>query len=303
VIAAFCILRLGAFDNAVQKPVEIGPALVETESAFCRSNGIIEEPLSLRDPHFGFLEAAIGYTGRIKTAPAIPRNVIADIGAKIAHPGNGLLVNVIDKRILRGLKSGGDAAEFPTEDSSALKTITTNPQPVSDQKASKAKGESPKGDLTQSDIHLLINCAVISSIIGLLIGYFGTAFLDRRGLYDMPEWRRGKCAYVAWLPGQDIFPWTRRFIRLRVLEFVIFRLHFLQFKIHFLQRLLELRMALNKTRIVCLKRGYFTGNESNLRSNGVLFGVAVHHPVEIINIFLECFHEVLKEFYKSVSST
>jgi hypothetical protein len=40
-----------------------------------------------------------------------------------------------------------------------------------------------------------------------------------------------------------------------------------------------------------------------LRSNVVLLRICINHPVEIINIFLECFHEVLKKFYKSVSST
>ena len=79
-----------------------------------------------------------------------------------------------------------------------------------------------------------------------------------------------------------------------------------QKRIRFLQFLLECRMALNKTRIVCLKRGYLAGNESNLRSNAILWRVCVNHPVEIVNVFLECFHEVLKELknlYKSDSST
>ena len=55
---------------------------------------------------------------------------------------------------------------------------------------------------------------------------------------------------------------------------------------------LEFRMALNKTRMVCLKRGYYTGNEADLRSNIFFARVAVHHPVEVVKVFLDCLHLV-----------
>ena len=54
----------------------------------------------------------------------------------------------------------------------------------------------------------------------------------------------------------------------------------------------ELGMARCKTVIICLQRGYLTGHEPNLRSNRVLCRACVNHPVEVINIFLECFHKV-----------
>ncbi len=60
----------------------------------------------------------------------------------------------------------------------------------------------------------------------------------------------------------------------------------------FLCRLTELRMMLLKTRMICLKRGYLTGNEPNLRTYRVLCRACVHHPVKVVNVFLECFHIV-----------
>jgi len=57
-------------------------------------------------------------------------------------------------------------------------------------------------------------------------------------------------------------------------------------------RLSELRMSRKKSLLLCLKRGYFARNEANLRSNRVLCCPSVNHPVEVINIFLECFHKV-----------
>jgi len=47
--------------------------------------------------------------------------------------------------------------------------------------------------------------------------------------------------------------------------------------------------------IFCLKRGYLTGYEPNLRSNLVLWRAAFNHPVEVVNIFLKCSHVVLRD--------
>src|SRR6266498_552421 len=59
-------------------------------------------------------------------------------------------------------------------------------------------------------------------------------------------------------------------------------------------RLTELRMVLIKAREICLKRGYLTGNEPNLRTNRVLWRAAIHHPVKIVDVFLESFHFVMR---------
>jgi len=78
-------------------------------------------------------------------------------------------------------------------------------------------------------------------------------------------------------------PRLRVFARLRLFEYRI-----LVLKLH--QRIGRLRIVLNRTRVICLKRGYLTGYEPNLRSNSVLLCAAVNHPVKVVDVFLKCFH-------------
>lgn len=73
---------------------------------------------------------------------------------------------------------------------------------------------------------------------------------------------------------------------------LVARLQIRKFRLDLRLRLIRMSMARCKTVIVCLQRGYLTGNEPNLRTNRVLWRVGVHHPVEVINIFLERFHKV-----------
>jgi hypothetical protein len=56
-------------------------------------------------------------------------------------------------------------------------------------------------------------------------------------------------------------------------------------------RVLEVRMSLKQTHMICLQRGYFSRNETNLRSNRVFYRACLHHPIEVVDIFLECFHK------------
>ncbi len=51
-------------------------------------------------------------------------------------------------------------------------------------------------------------------------------------------------------------------------------------------------MCFCKSRELCLKRGYLTGNEPNLRSNSVLWSAAINHPIQVINVLLESIHIV-----------
>jgi hypothetical protein len=53
----------------------------------------------------------------------------------------------------------------------------------------------------------------------------------------------------------------------------------------------EVRMALCQSRIICLKRGYFSANEPNLRSNSVLCRALYYHPIQVVNILQECIHK------------
>ena len=57
-------------------------------------------------------------------------------------------------------------------------------------------------------------------------------------------------------------------------------------------RLVEIRMVLRKAIIFCLKRCHLTGNEPDLASGFVLWRVAVHHPVQVVNVLLEACHMV-----------
>ena len=54
--------------------------------------------------------------------------------------------------------------------------------------------------------------------------------------------------------------------------------------------LLELRMRLCKTRIICLKRGYFSPYECNLTSKFWHRCTLSDHPVKCVNVFLQCYH-------------
>jgi len=85
--------------------------------------------------------------------------------------------------------------------------------------------------------------------------------------------------------------WLNYAIRIGVWWFRLGRLQLRNFLLQLRMRILEFRMALCKTIIICRKRGYLSGNESDLRSNGVLCCVGINHPVEIINVLLECIHE------------
>jgi len=56
-------------------------------------------------------------------------------------------------------------------------------------------------------------------------------------------------------------------------------------------RLLELRMSICQTCILCLKRGYLAPDEGNLVPYFRYVSAAIRHPVEIINVFLKCVHD------------
>jgi hypothetical protein len=69
-------------------------------------------------------------------------------------------------------------------------------------------------------------------------------------------------------------------------------------------RLLECRMSLVKTRILCLKHGYLPTKQGNLAADFVLrCNAAIHHPVEIINVFLECWHKHWRAMSPNVQSS
>ena len=65
----------------------------------------------------------------------------------------------------------------------------------------------------------------------------------------------------------------------------------------------KIPMCLCKTRIICLKRGYLTGNEPNLRTNLVLWRVAINHPVKILKVILECYHNVSRDLMPNEKSS
>src|SRR5213594_2277740 len=68
----------------------------------------------------------------------------------------------------------------------------------------------------------------------------------------------------------------------------------------FLKARVKFLMYLCKARIICLQRGYLTGNEANLRTNRVLCRACVNHPVEVVKVFLECFHIVCRDLAPNV---
>jgi hypothetical protein len=91
-----------------------------------------------------------------------------------------------------------------------------------------------------------------------------------------------KSTLCPWKARAGVLLWPiERWARLRLLEAKMLRL--------------QLLMCLSKTRIICLTRGYLTGNEPNLGSNGVLWSAGIHHPVEIIKVLLEAWHIVQRD--------
>src|ERR1700733_7284948 len=55
-------------------------------------------------------------------------------------------------------------------------------------------------------------------------------------------------------------------------------------------RLFEVRICLNKARILCLKHIHLSINETNLRPNFILCRAAIHHPIKVFNVFMDCWH-------------
>ena len=60
-------------------------------------------------------------------------------------------------------------------------------------------------------------------------------------------------------------------------------------------RLLEVRMILVQAKIRCLQRSDLSGNHPNLRAYFVFGSVAVHHPIQIIQVFKDSFHKVMRD--------
>lgn len=84
------------------------------------------------------------------------------------------------------------------------------------------------------------------------------------------------------------------FVRVFLLKLRYFgRMGLLKLRFRFFEGrmfLLKLGMAACQLRKVCLKSGYFPRDETDLRSNRVLWRVCINHPIQVIDIFLECFH-------------
>ena len=57
-------------------------------------------------------------------------------------------------------------------------------------------------------------------------------------------------------------------------------------------RLLELRVDVNRARVLCLKRGYFSGNVGNLTTNFWCRSVISNHAIECIKALLDGWHIV-----------
>ncbi len=76
---------------------------------------------------------------------------------------------------------------------------------------------------------------------------------------------------------------------------LISHLNLVALRYRLLMRLCEFRMCLCKDRIICLKRGYLTGDEPNLRSNFVLWSIAINHPVQVFNVIFESNHIVMRD--------
>jgi hypothetical protein len=63
-------------------------------------------------------------------------------------------------------------------------------------------------------------------------------------------------------------------------------------------RLIEFRMVSRKAQIICLKRGYLSPYKSNLASYFWFVGVCVNHPVKIVKVFVQSFHQVKSDLKK-----
>ena len=68
------------------------------------------------------------------------------------------------------------------------------------------------------------------------------------------------------------------------------RLHIRKLSINVGLRLLEIRMVLRKASIICLQRGYYAPDEVNLLSNLWLVRAGINHPVKVIKVLLDCWH-------------
>ena len=55
-------------------------------------------------------------------------------------------------------------------------------------------------------------------------------------------------------------------------------------------RLSELRIVVNRAHVTCLKRGYLAPDERNLTSQFWYRCSVSDHPIQCINVFLECYH-------------
>jgi hypothetical protein len=69
----------------------------------------------------------------------------------------------------------------------------------------------------------------------------------------------------------------------------------LKFRYFFLKSGVKFRMCLCKVRIICLQRGYLTGDEPNLRTNFIFWRIAINHPVQIFNVIFESYHNVIRD--------
>jgi len=112
--------------------------------------------------------------------------------------------------------------------------------------------------------------------VDALTGEFLASWAERHGVASLKT--KAASVFKEWR-------WRMwHFFRLRVLEFFIIRN--------------KCRMILCKARILCLKRGYLTCDESNLRTDRVLCRACVHHPIEVVEVLLESLHIVSRDLRK-----
>jgi hypothetical protein len=62
------------------------------------------------------------------------------------------------------------------------------------------------------------------------------------------------------------------------------------FHLQLLKRRNDLRIIINRTRVICLKRRYLFPEKGDLISDSWFARAGIYHPIEVVKVFLECSH-------------
>lgn len=93
---------------------------------------------------------------------------------------------------------------------------------------------------------------------------------------------------VEGIPFSDLRLFANRKI---ILHLLIARLQVHKLHINLRLRISELRIIRNRTRMICLKRRYLFPEKGDLIADSWFARAGIYHPVEVVKVFLECFHK------------